>query len=379
MRRRDFLTTPALAVLPAVAQEDGSVSLFDGKTLTGWTVQDGLDATWYVKDGAITKTEWSDPASWLRSVRMFENFDFRCEFYVHGWTEGGIFLHAPEHGRSTWCGMQFKLFLLPDKSPKVNSMGSIFPVVAPLKINVKRDGAWNSMRLRMDWPKLQAWVNEELVQDIDVFSIPELARRLRRGYFGLSSLGYQQLMFRNLRIRELPDKEVWQGLFETDQDFEKNWFISESDPNAPASWELLNGVLRCTGYGHIATREKFKDFELMLYARETVDHNGGVLFRTEGKGLSGRHYEIQQQPVEDAHYPTGSLYNYARGRYPQIEIDRWYLLQLRVEGPRCIVRINGEDILDYRQLEFTDEGHIELQAHRPVRWGEFKQVRVRRL
>ncbi len=116
----------------------------------------------------------------------------------------------------------------------------------------------------------------------------------------------------------------------------------------------------------------------MLYARETLDHNGGILFRTEGKGLSGRHYEIQQQPVEDAHYPTGSLYNYKRAVYPKIEIGEWYLLQLRVEGPRCIVRINGEDILNYADLDYTGEGHIELQAHRPIRWGEFKHVWIKR-
>ncbi len=191
MNRRQFLSTPALAAAGALLPdaEPGFVPLFDGSTLGGWTIQDGLDATWFVKDGAITKTEWSEPMTWLRSSRTSENFDFRCDFFIHGWTEGGIYLHAPEHGRPTWCGMQFKIFLLPDKEPRVNSMGSIFPVVAPKIINVKRDGAWNTMRILMEWPRLQAWVNNEVVQDLDVESGPELARRLRSGYLGLSSLG----------------------------------------------------------------------------------------------------------------------------------------------------------------------------------------------
>lgn len=37
-------------VCPAAASEDGFVSLFNGKDLTGW---DGMPGTWWVKDGAI--------------------------------------------------------------------------------------------------------------------------------------------------------------------------------------------------------------------------------------------------------------------------------------------------------------------------------------
>jgi hypothetical protein len=54
-------------------------------------------------------------------------------------------------------------------------------------------------------------------------------------------------------------------------------------------------------------------------------------------------------------------------------------MQLIVKGPSCIVRINGENVLEYDQLTDLEEGCIELQAHQTGRWTEFKQVRVKRI
>jgi hypothetical protein len=379
MNRRDFLTTPAL--LSALVQgqtEEGFTSLFDGQTLRGWSVQEGPESAFYVNDGHIVGHLASEFPAWLRFDKQYENFDFRCEFFVKGWTDGGIYFHAPEHGRNTWIGMQIKIFHQQDKEPRPNSMGAIFPLVGPSKVNVRNKGEWNDLRILMDWPQLRVWVNGELVQDLDVESVPELRYRLRRGYLGLSTLSYP-IRFRNLRIRELPDKEIWEHLYETDQDFQK-WFVSESNPRNPVRFEPLNGILRGDGLGHIAAKEKYRDFQLHLYIRAAKSHNGGVLFRTDGKGLaSSRHYEIQLHDVEEAHFPTGSLYYFKRSIYPRIEPERWYLMQLIVKGKNCLVRINGENVLDYDQLENLDEGHIELQAHQAGRWTEFKHIWIKRL
>ena len=85
------------------------------------------------------------------------NFDFRGEFFIRGWTNSGIYLHAPEHGRNMWCGMKINIFHMVDAKPAPESMGSIFPIAAPLKVNVKNKGEWNTFRIQMDWPRLRAW------------------------------------------------------------------------------------------------------------------------------------------------------------------------------------------------------------------------------
>ena len=120
----------------------------------------------------------------------------------------GVYLHAPEHGRNTWVGMKINLFHQNDRELRPESPGSIFPLVAPLAVHVKNQGEWNGLRVVMDWPRLQVWMNDTQVQDLDVETVPELRHRLRRGYLGFESLSYP-IRFRNIRVRELPAKETW--------------------------------------------------------------------------------------------------------------------------------------------------------------------------
>ena len=358
-------------MLAAVDAEEGFVPLFDGKTLAGWTIQEGPESAFYVEDGCIVVHTEAGFPTWLRSVKEYENFDFRCEFFIQGWMNSGIYLHAPEHGRNIWTGMKVNIFQQVDEKPRPESMGSILPLVAPLKVNVKNKGEWNTMRILMDWPRLRVWTNDELIQDLDVESVPDLRYRLRNGYLGLESLSYAN-RFRNLRIRELPSKEKWQTLYSGPADF-SNWYISEGKP----IFQAVNVVVYGDGAGHLATNQQFRDFELHLYVRHAWHHNSGILFRTDGRGLSARHYEIQLHDVEGAHYPTGSLYYFKRAKFPRIEAEKWYLLQLRVKDKTCLVRINGETVLEYDQLENLEPGHIELQAHAPGRWTEFKDIRIK--
>src|SRR5579872_5522804 len=374
MNRRNFLAG-GLAV-PALAGPQASESfssLFDGKTLKGWSVRNGPESAFYVQDGAIVVHQSGGFPTWLRSANEYENFDFRGEFFVQGWTDSGIYFHAPEHGRNTWEGMQLKLFHQQEEKPMSNSMGSIFPLVAPLKVNVRNKGEWNDFRILMDWPTLRVWINGEVIQDLNLETIPELRYRLRRGYLGFSSLSYP-IRLRNLGIRELPAREEWKTLYGGPENFEQ-WFISEGKPK----FQALGEVLWADGQGHLATKETFRDFELRMYVRGSKDHNSGVLSRTSGQGLSGRHYEIQLHNVEEAHFPTGSLYYFKRSIYPKIQPEEWFPFHLIVRGANCMVRINGDTVCEYEQLENLEEGHIELQAHRAGRWTEFKQIRVKRL
>src|SRR5215470_10933014 len=109
MNRRKFLTGAAATPALSFAQNSNNfTSLFDGKTLAGWNIRQGPLSAFYVRDGSIVVHESSGFPTWLRSAAQYENFDFRGEFFVQGWIDSGIYIHAPEHGRSTWEGMQMK-------------------------------------------------------------------------------------------------------------------------------------------------------------------------------------------------------------------------------------------------------------------------------
>lgn len=382
MDRRTFLA--ATSLMPAAVRalgaqspgaEPGFTSLFDGQTLAGWSVREGPPSAFRVSDGAIVVDQGSNFPAWLRSDRQYENFDFRCEFFLQGWMNSGIYLHAPEHGRNTWAGMKINIFHQAEREPKPESAGSIFPIVAPRAVNVRNKGEWNTLRALMDWPRLQVWMNETVIHDLDVETVPELRHRLRRGYLGLESLSYP-IRFRDLRIRELPNKETWDVLYEGPEDFAK-WQVSSGKP----TFEPRGAILRGDGNGQLATRGIYRDFELQLYIRGVQHHNGGVMFRSRPVAAGGRNetYEIQLHDVEGAHYATGSLYSIKRAIYPRIEPEKWFLFQLVAQGSQCLVRINGETVLEYEGLKNVEAGRIELQAHDPGRWLEYKQIRIKRL
>lgn len=70
-----------LSVSSAASAEDTWVSLFDGKTLSGWTAADGSAGEWKVQDGSIT---CSGPASHLFSPRGdYKNFRYRAEIKIN--------------------------------------------------------------------------------------------------------------------------------------------------------------------------------------------------------------------------------------------------------------------------------------------------------
>jgi hypothetical protein len=92
MDRRTFLATAGLmpvAVRALGAQasglEPGFVSLFDGQSLSGWSVQEGPPTAFRVIDGAIVVDQGSNFPTWLRSDRQYENFDFRNKAFY--WTK----------------------------------------------------------------------------------------------------------------------------------------------------------------------------------------------------------------------------------------------------------------------------------------------------
>ena len=167
-------------------------------------------------------------------------------------------------------------------------MGSIFPLVAPRKVNVKSNGEWNDIRILMDWPSLRVWTNGELIQDLNVEetsgTTSPLAPRLSRPRQPFLSHPVSQS-----EDSGTPFEGSEQVLYGSAADFD-GWYVSENKPN----FQPLGRVLRGDGVGHLATKGKYRDFELNMYVRGEREHNSGVLFRTEGKGLSG---QVLRNPI----------------------------------------------------------------------------------
>lgn len=78
----------------SAADEDGWISLFDGKSLDGWSKVGNKESKWEVKDGAICG---SGPSSMLVTDKGgFKNFRFRAEVKINDNGNSGMYFRTTE-------------------------------------------------------------------------------------------------------------------------------------------------------------------------------------------------------------------------------------------------------------------------------------------
>ena len=88
----------------AQENEEGFVSLFDGKTLDGWQGStDGYDA----RDGILSSKKESGGR--LFTIKEYSDFVLRFEFNLEPGGNNGIAIRAPMDGRTSRTGMEIQV------------------------------------------------------------------------------------------------------------------------------------------------------------------------------------------------------------------------------------------------------------------------------
>ena len=102
MKRRNWMAAGAAALglmlgSAWAADEPKWVPLFDGKTLSGWTIADGTTGTWKVMDdGSI---HGSGPVSHLFSPRGdYRNFRYKAEIKIADKANSGMYFRTRKEG-----------------------------------------------------------------------------------------------------------------------------------------------------------------------------------------------------------------------------------------------------------------------------------------
>jgi hypothetical protein len=186
------------------------VSLFDGKTLTGW---DGdIGRTWRIEDGAIVGGSLAERVprnEFLCTTRDYTNFILRLEFKLEG-TEGFINggvqfrsrrLTTPAHemigyqadlGAGYWGALY-------DESRRNRVLAAPDPQAA---LEHLRPGDWNRYEVHADGRRIRLTLNG--YQTVD-YTEPDAALP-QTGLIGLQIHGDGKALvrFRNITIQELP-------------------------------------------------------------------------------------------------------------------------------------------------------------------------------
>jgi hypothetical protein len=179
--------------------EDGFVSLFNGKDLSGW-VPITQHGNFVVKDGHIEIAEFD--GGWLRSWEPYGDFVFRGEYWIEEGGNSGFFVRSPLIGRNSRIGFEFQVEGAPkDASLTTVVSGSIYDVKSPEGIFI-RPNEWNEVEIQCVGPEVKITWNGEIAHHFEYEEVEEMKNRALAGYIGLQD-HYDKVMFRNLRIKKL--------------------------------------------------------------------------------------------------------------------------------------------------------------------------------
>ncbi|MDO4570137.1 MAG: DUF1080 domain-containing protein [Planctomycetia bacterium] len=205
------------------AEEEGFVSLFNGKDLSGWTIKGGY-ATYKVEDGAIVGTCTPDTPNntFLCTEKEYGDFILKLDFkfLVDGNSGVQIRSHSRpwKEDRESVFGYQCELAnydatgRIYDEGRRGHRHGTIF--LDKTSDDVRREawgtfkkGEWNSIEIQCVGPSIRTWLNGKPVANI--LDPVEFS-----GFIGLQVHAGKQgtIAWKNIRIKEL-GKTEWKPFF----------------------------------------------------------------------------------------------------------------------------------------------------------------------
>jgi hypothetical protein len=195
------------------AQEPGFVSLFDGKTLKGWTLVGGHGPGYIVEDGQIVCP--AEGGGNLFTENEYANFVFRFEFLMEPGSNNGIGIRAPLAGDVAYQGMEIQI--LDDQHPRYKGWlkpeqhhGSVYDVIPARTGFLRPAGQWNQEEITANGRRITVKLNGVIILDnsLDIVQEPEVLKRhpgLARTTGHIGFLGHgTRVQFRNIRIKGLP-------------------------------------------------------------------------------------------------------------------------------------------------------------------------------
>ena len=194
------------------ADNDGFVSIFNGKDFTGW---DGPVDNYEVKDGAIVCKPGKGGTIFTKEE--YADFVVRLEFKIQPGGNNGLAIRYPGKGNTAYDGM-CELQVLDDNYEKVKGKiderqahGSAYGMVAAKRGFQKPIGEWNFQEVTVKGSTIKVVLNGTVILDTDLSKVdmdtvmakskhPGVTRT--SGHFGFAGHN-DPVEFRNIFIKKL--------------------------------------------------------------------------------------------------------------------------------------------------------------------------------
>ncbi len=397
-----FLAILAIGCVETPKDDTPWVSLFDGKTLNGWS-QKGGEATYAIRDGAIVGTTMHNtPNSFMTSDKLYGDFILELEYLVDPSMNSGIQIRSnsfPHYQNGRVHGYQIEI----DPSERAWSAG-IYDEgrrgwLYPLENNPEAQKAfkqneWNHYRIEAIGDTIKTWIN-------DVPAAHLVDEKTAKGFIGLQVHSIKEdqkegteIQWRNIKIltdslskyskestleplytkNQLTIKESEQGWkMLWDGESTQGWRGARLDSFPDHGWVIEDGELtvlasgggESTAGGDIVTTELYGDFELKVDFKLTEAANSGIKYYVDtdlNKG-PGSSIGLEYQILDDAKHPDAKLGNHEGSRtlaslYDLIQADHnkpanpigeWNTAYIKSIDNHVEHWLNGAKVLEYER------------------------------
>ncbi|MCC6785005.1 MAG: DUF1080 domain-containing protein [Planctomycetes bacterium] len=397
-------------------------SLFDGKSLEGWTTSGGRydgTARWTVEDGAIVgRVGDKQSGGLLYTTQAWHSFDFKARTRIDWPFDSGVFVRMAKSGKGAQITLDWR---------EGGEVGGVYAdgwlQNNPVGATKFRKDEWNDIRVRCTGRefRLEFWLNGEKLTD---YRLPPGSE----GYAASGLIGVQvhgglepeghTARFSEIGLRELPVFD--HAEFECDEDgylsaregrgwtslidAELSRFEAHGGDGKGFATDGREIAFLSEGGAHeLRTREDWQDFVLRLDFAMVRGANSGVFLRADRARDDSAYSGCEIQILDDFHWEadskstlkpwqfTGSLYGAVPAAHPGTLYPHgcWNSYEIRCQGSRMRCELNGVTLWDVDTKTLKPEqgapfaeraasGFIGLQRHAPSRaieGGVFLRVR----
>jgi len=205
---KKILPVLLLALAPLCAAEKGWVSLFNGKDLTGWKVNENQE-TFSLKDGAIVAHGNRSHCFYVGDFNNheFRNFELQVDVMTEPGSNGGIYI-LTEYQDESWPKKGFEIQVNNTYNTDPRKSFSIYEV-QDVKEQVAQDGKWFTEDITVKdntiTVKYKGKIMSQWTQPSDWNGVKEFpGRRIGPGTIALQGHDPKSTVhYKNIRIRLL--------------------------------------------------------------------------------------------------------------------------------------------------------------------------------
>jgi hypothetical protein len=177
-------------------EEPRGNSIFNGKDTSGWWLPD-KKGDWAAQNGDLVCVAHRG-LNYLRTDKEYGNFTLSVEYKISKGGNSGLGIRTAKEGWPSGDGMELQILDQPGEVK--DSTMAIYGNLPPFD-RADPSEQWNRVVVKADGRMISAWVNGELVQQVNTARLSELKHRHLKGWIGVQDHG-GKIRFRNLYVHE---------------------------------------------------------------------------------------------------------------------------------------------------------------------------------